>query len=62
MNQWDADAGTSQAALRGHHGTFLLLDLGGGGTAARQAGPASINVGNCFVIPFSELGAVSCAE
>ena len=23
---------------------------------------ASMNVANCFVIPFSELGAVSCAE
>lgn len=29
----------------------------------RQDGvSASVNVGNCFVIPFSEPGAVSCAE
>lgn len=36
---------------------LLLLALRGGDGVF-----ASINVGNCFVIPFSELSAVSCAE
>lgn len=64
VNKWDADAGRSQAVLRWLHGTFLPLALWvERQQQGRQDGAsASTNVGNCFVIPFSELGAVSRAE
>lgn len=43
---------------------LLPLALGGGERErdSQDGIFASINMGNYFVIPFSELGAVSCAE
>lgn len=60
VNKWDADAGRLHEVLRQLHDTTLGVERQQQG---RQDGvSASINVGDCFVILFSELGAVSCAE